>query len=256
MKKNFLVSQLSVLIIVMIAAGVGFSNKRAASLQYEKQNILSCAPGIDDFLPDETNGKYIPLLPGGGHHSYTITTSNDSAQIYFNQGLNFYYGYQFREALASFKESARFDSTCVMAYWGQALASGPYYNEYYYKMKKNIPEILQSMSRYAANGTAKEKDLVHAMNQRYSADTTNADRVQLDKNYAAALSSLITKYNSDNDIKALYVDAMMLVHKWDFWSNDGTSKAWTPELVSLCEEILQHEPHHPAALHYYIHVTE
>src|SRR3954464_8774 len=177
----FFASQLLVFMIMLITARVSSSNKQATPVQYEKQNILSCAPGIDDFSPGEINGKYIPLLPGWGHHSYTITTNNDSAQIYFNQGLNFYYGYQFREALASFKESSRFDSTCVMAYWGQALASGPYYNEYYYKMKKNIPEILQSMSRYAANGTAKEKDLVHAMNQRYSADTTNADRVQLDK---------------------------------------------------------------------------
>lgn len=255
MKNIFLLSPL-LLIIMMIAAGVGSSNKRATPIQYEKQNILSCALGADNFTPNEVNGKYIPLLTGWGHHSYTITTNSDSAQIYFNQGLSFYYGYHFREALASFKEAARFDSTCVMAYWGQALASGPYYNEYYYKMKKGIPEILQSMNKYATNGTEKEKDLVHAMNQRYSSDNTNADRPQLDKNYAAALSSLVKKHDSDNDIKALYVDAMMLVHKWDFWNNDGTPKSWTPELVSLCEKILKKDHYHPAALHYYIHVTE
>jgi len=256
MKNIFYVSLLSLLIIILVAAGADSSDKQASPVQYEKQNILGCSPGADDFSPNEVNGKYIPLLTGWGHHNYTITTKSDSAQIYFNQGLSFYYGFHFREALASFKESARFDSTCVMAYWGQALASGPYYNEYYYKMKKGIPEILQSMNKYAVNGAAKEKDLVNVMNQRYSSDTTNADRPQLDKNYAAALLALIKKYNSDNDIKALYIDAMMLVHKWDFWNNDGSPKPWTPELVSLCQEILKQDPYHPAALHYYIHVTE
>jgi len=253
--KNIFLPSLSVFII-LIATPSGSFNKPATPVQYEKQNILSCAPGIADFSSTDVNGKYIPLLQGWGNHSYTITTNNDSAQVYFNQGLNFYYGYHFREALASFKESARFDSTCAMAYWGQALASGPYYNDYYYKMKKGTEAILQSMNKYATNSTGKERDLAEAMNKRYSADTTNADRPQLDKNYAAALSSLIKKYDQDNDIKALYIDAMMLLHKWDFWNNDGTPKSWTPELVSLCEEILQHEPHHPAALHYYIHVTE
>src|SRR5215831_16929846 len=253
MKNIFLLSPLSLIAIIVIAITFGSSKKQPTSVQYERQNILSCSPGADDFTPNEVNGKYIPLLSGWGHHSYTITTKSDSAQIYFNQALSFYYGYHFREALASFKEVARFDSTCVMAYWGQALASGPYYNEYYYKMKKGIPGILQSMNKYAENGTAKEQDLVYAMDQRYSSDTTNADRPQLDKNYAAALSALIRKYNSDNDIKALYVDAMMLAHKWDFWNNDGTPKSWTPELVSLCQEILKQDPYHPAALHYYIH---
>jgi tetratricopeptide (TPR) repeat protein len=256
MKNIFFISQLSALMIVLITIGAGFFNKPVTPIQYEKRDILSCAPGIDNFSPKDANGKYIPLLTGLGHHSYAITTNDDSAQIYFNQGLNFYYSFHFREALASFKESARFDSTCAMTYWGQALASGPYYNEYYYKMKKGIAEILHSMDKYAANGSEEEKDLVNAMKQRYSADTTNADRPQLDKNYAAALSSLIKKYNSDNDIKAMYVDAMMLAHRWDFWNNDGTPKPWTPELVSLCEEILKREPNHPAALHYYIHVTE
>lgn len=29
-----------------------------------------------------------------------------------------------------------------------------------------------------------------------------------------------------------------------------------PKLVEICERILKEEPHHPTALHYYIHVTE
>ena len=202
------------------------------------------------------NGKFIPLLPGIGHHHYSVHTSSDSAQIYFDQGLALYYSYQLNEALASFKEAARFDENCTMAYWGQALALGPYYNNYNYKMSPQVPGILMSLQRTNTGAEPKENDLVNAMMQRYSSDATNADRKQLDEHYADAMHKLIAKYPADNDIKALYIDAVMLCHKWDFWSPDGTPKSWTPEVVELCEEILKADSLHPAALHYYIHLTE
>jgi tetratricopeptide (TPR) repeat protein len=67
---------------------------------------------------------------------------------------------------------------------------------------------------------------------------------------------LSPKYPADLDVKALFVDAVMLVHPWDFWNTGGSPKSWTPELVQYCKDILEKDPHHPAALHYYIHVTE
>jgi len=70
------------------------------------------------------------------------------------------------------------------------------------------------------------------------------------------MSALVARYPADNDIKALYIDAVMLQHKWDFWHTDRTPKQWTPGLIALCQTILKKEPHHPAALHYYIHLTE
>lgn len=211
------------------------------------------------YTPESTadkNGKFIPLLPGLGHHHYGVHTKSDSAQIYFDQGLALYYSYHLNEALASFKEAARFDENCTMAWWGQALALGPYYNSYNYKMSPQVPGVLMSLQRTNTGAGPKENDLINAMMQRYSSDATNADRKQLDERYADAMHKLTVKYPVDNDIKALYIDAIMLCHKWDFWSPDGTPKPWTPEVVGLCEEILTADSLHPAALHYYIHLTE
>jgi tetratricopeptide (TPR) repeat protein len=218
---------------------------------------VSCAPATaGDFVT--INGKYIPVMPGWGNHSYRITTGSDSAQFYFNQGLTFYYSYHAREAVASFKEAARFDSTSAMAYWGQALALGPSYNfGFAYKMNERIPAILEAMNRHAREASAKEKALIAAMNQRYnSSDPADGQRVALNARYAEALKPLVHTYADDIDIKALYTDAVMLLHAWDFWYNDGRPKAWTPELAQYCKDILQKDPRHPAALHYYIHVTE
>jgi len=255
MKNVFFTSLLILFVLVLIAAKNNFYKHAAQPSAFEKHDIISCGFPSTDITADD-NGKFIPVLPGWGHYSYFITTTIDSTQIYFNQGLSFYYSYHFREALASFKEAARFDKNCAMAYWGQALAMGPYYNNYYYKMSKGVPAVLQLMNNNLPAANEKEKELIKAMQQRYSIDTSNADRPRLDSSYAAAMHLLMNKFANDDDIKALYIDAVMLQHKWDFWNNDGTPKNWTPDLVTTCEGILQRQPLHPAALHYYIHLTE
>ena len=221
-------------------------------------NIIGCGPGPDENLYAGEDGKFITVLPGWGNHSYSITTQNDSAQIYFNQGLTMYYSYHSREAVASFKEAAKFDSSCAMTYWGQALAMGPSYNfGYSYKLNKLIPAVIEKMNRNAEHASPKERDLIYAMDRRYDlADISDKQRNELNVHYAAAMQPLITKYQNDFDIKALYTDAVMLLHSWDFWNNDGTPNSWTPELVQLCKDILKQDPHHPAGLHYYIHLTE
>lgn len=218
--------------------------------------FISCAPPSNLDIRPDANGKYAPVFPGWGTYSYPIHTNSDSAQFFFNQGLNMYYSYHLTEALASFKEAARHDASCMMAYWGEALAMGPYYNSYVYKMPAAVLPVLEQMNKNATAGTGKEKDLMAAMNKRYSADTSDSKRSELNRAYTVALAALVKKYPADTDIKALYVDAVMLEHTWDFWENDGTPKAWTGELVKYCDEILKVHPNHPAALHYQIHLVE
>ncbi|HRH59734.1 MAG TPA: hypothetical protein PL045_04145, partial [Chitinophagaceae bacterium] len=234
------------------------NNSAAGEVQSVKMmNAIGCAPAAENIYAD-ASGKFISILPGWGNHSHTITTASDSAQMYFNQGLSMYYSYHSTEAIASFKEAAKFDSNCAMAYWGQALAMGPPYNfGHLYKQHKNIPAVIAAMNSKAAYASQEEKDLMDAMNKRYNiADTADKQRAELNMNYAAALKPLVAKYAADIDVKALYTDAVMLIHSWSFWNNDGTPKPWTPELVDYCKDILQKDPHHPAGLHYYIHITE
>ncbi|MEI9919936.1 MAG: hypothetical protein WDO14_14230 [Bacteroidota bacterium] len=217
-------------------------------------DIAMCGTPAKDAIAG-ADGKFIRALSGWGKLHYPISTKNDSTQFYFNQGLSLYFSYHFPEAVASFREAARFDPSNAMAHWGLALAKGPFYNTYVYQMPKDVPGIVTEMMKHSTNVTAKEKDLIDALSKRYSDDLTNADRKELDKNYAAALIALTKKYPDDYNIKALYIDAIMLQHKWDFWDHEGNPKPWTSELVSMCEEILKKEQH-PAVMHYFIHITE
>jgi tetratricopeptide (TPR) repeat protein len=224
----------------------------------EASDAVGCAPVANENVYAGNSGKFISILPGWGNHSYSINTTSDSAQIYFNQGLTMYYGYHFAEAIASFREAAKFDSTCAVLYWGQALAMGPDYNfGYTYKMNTGVPAVVRLMNEHKEQASAKEKDLIDAMNRRYNVnDAADQERKQLNENYAEAMEPLVAKYPNDIDIKALYTDAVMLVHPWTFWNNDGTPKSWTPQLVQYCQNIVKKDPHHPAGLHYYIHITE
>lgn len=209
-----------------------------------------------DLLP-QADGKFVTVLPGWGNYSYKISTASDSAQFYFDQGLNMYYSYHMKEALASFKEAARLDPTSPMTYWGQALTMGPYYNATHSYMKpEGLDVALAAMNQNMGNGTEKEKELIRAMNIRYDASKGGSATKASDSAYAAQIRTLIVQYADDQDIKALYIDAVMLMHAWDFWDQEGNAKPWTDEVVKLSEAVLKENPNHPAVLHYHIHLTE
>ncbi|WP_212592744.1 tetratricopeptide repeat protein [Spirosoma terrae] len=219
-------------------------------------SIAMCGSSASSSVTSMSNGKFIGPLPGWGNYSYNISTRQDSAQFYFDQGLTMYYSYHMKEAMASFKEAARIDSTCAMAWWGQALAGGPYYNAAHtYKVPADMPAILARMNETSRSASPKEKKLIEVMNTRYSADPTDSERAKLNQAYATATKQLIAEFD-DPDTKMLYVDAIMLIHAWDFWNTDGTPKTWTQEVVDLSKSVLDRFPDHPAALHYHIHLTE
>jgi tetratricopeptide (TPR) repeat protein len=256
MKKLFLYSVLSIFSCGFIRYN-WLKRENLNSVEQKKENAYRCIPYLDANTDAGEDGKFITVLPGWGHYSYPISTKNDSARYYFNQGLSMYYSYHWPEANASFRESARFDPASAISYWGQALAMGPGYNfSLHYKMRKEIPNVIQLMNRYSGHASPKEKKLIEVMNLRYSTDTSDKERKILNIAYANGMHELVSTFPNDPDIKILYVDAMMLIHAWDMWNNDGTPKSWTPDMVRLCEEVLKENPKHPAALHYYIHLTE
>ncbi len=194
-------------------------------------------------------------MPGAGTHTWDIHSKNDSAQFYFNQGINMYYGFHIIEAMASFKKAARLDSTSAMLQWAQALAYGPNINDLGYAAS---PEALTATAKavaLSANNTGKEKILIQAQQVRYSADTT-ISRAKLNQLYVDKMKEAYEKYPGDADIAVLYADALMLQHPWDLWYTTGKPKSWTPLIRNVLEKVLQKFPDHPGANHYYIHVME
>ena len=218
---------------------------------------VTCAPPNPASITPDADGRYAPVFPGWGHYHYPVSTTDDSAQFYFDQGLNLYYSYHLTESAASFREAQLKDSRCAMAFWGEALALGPYYNStYFYKMPPEVLPVIDKMNTLAPTASQKEKALIKALNHRYSNDTTDSHRTRLNHDWSQAAHALVLQYPDDNDIKALYIDGVMTEHAWDLWGPEGRPRSWTPELVNYCEAILKNNPDHPAALHYHIHLLE
>ena len=69
-----------------------------------------------------------PLYDNLGTSQHAITTTSPVAQQYFDQGLRLTYAFNHDEAIKSFKEGLKHDSTCAMCYWGVAYALGPNIN--------------------------------------------------------------------------------------------------------------------------------
>ena len=222
--------------------------------EYKKKNIIRCSPDWDE-LKDWLEETSIPPIPGAGVHKWKISTKHDSAQFYFNQGINMYYSFHIIEAMASFKKAARFDESSPMLHWAQALSYGPNINDYGYTAS---PEALAASGKaieFAARATEKEMALIEAQRVRYSYDSSQT-RAMLNQLYVDKMKEAYEKFPGDADVAALYADAMMLQHPWDLWMTDGTPKPWTPLIREVLEKILATNPNHPGANHYYIHVME
>lgn len=236
-------------------ANIGHSTQESFNLtEYKKRNIISCSPdwtALKSWI-EETD---IPPIPGAGNYKWKIHTADDSAQFYFNQGINMYYSFHIIEAMASFKKAARFDPGCAMLYWAQALTYGPNINDLGYAASPDALKAIQHATELMKSIPEKEKRLIEAQQIRYSSDSL-ASREKLNQLYANKMKDLYHQFPDDADVAALYADALMLQHPWDLWKTDGTPKPWTPAIREVLEKLLVKTPDHPGANHYYIHVME
>ena len=253
---SFLLVSLIAIIFIQASKPVSISPAEARSnaIRYKQKFSISCSPDLTLFNPDDS-ANTIPLLDGWGTYRMQITKPADSAYIYFQQGINMYYGFHIIEALASFDKSTKFDSSFAMGYWGKALSYGPNINDYGYAASPDALIAVDKAKAFSSNCSAAEKALINAIAVRYAADTTQT-REHLNQLYADAMKQVHNEFPADNDIATLYADALMIQHPWDLYDRYGKPKEWTPLIVETIEGVLKKNPQHPGAAHYYIHAVE
>lgn len=253
---------LEALLALVIVLGFKYAGKESLKAEntirrnevYKNRIMIRCSPDWS-LLDADSIGNAMQPLPGWGDYRWDIKTRSDSARFYFNQGINMYYAFHIIESLGSFKKAALFDSTNAMIYWGQALAYGPNINDFAYAAAPDALLASQKAKQYSGNCSAKEKALINAMAARYTADTTIA-RNTLNEAYSTAMQKAWKENNADADMAALYADARMLLHPWDYWQHNGNAQPWTPEIIKVIEAGLTLTPQHPGLNHYYIHMEE
>lgn len=250
---------LGVLLIIAFLTGQSFYYRLVhkapvltRSCYYPAGQVSFCAPPFVEAAAVND----IPALKGWGNYAFKISTTSDSAQYYFNQGLSMYYAFHMIEAYASFTKATKLDTTSAMAWYGKALSMGPtinYGNDY--KPRSSAVQAAFRSKLLAQNCTPLEVDLIDAIQERYSNDTAITVK-QLRINYANAMQKVYAKHPNNPDVLTLYADALLLLHPWDLYTHDFKPKPWTPEIQVLLEKAIAISPKHPGANHYYIHTIE
>jgi len=205
-----------------------------------------------------------------GPYTRKITAAVPEAQLWFDRGLNWLYGFNHAEAIACFKKALEHDPDCAMAYWGISYAAGPNYNlpwHLYDPAGKAAAvaaayDALQSALARAERASPVEQALIRALPARYPQREAVEDQAPWDAAYADAMRSVFHAYRDDLEVREVFVEAIMNLTPWKMWdlkTGDVADGAGTLEAMEVLDSAFRDFPRawdHPGLLHLYVHLME
>ncbi|MCH2046726.1 MAG: hypothetical protein MK212_21610, partial [Saprospiraceae bacterium] len=195
-----------------------------------------CDQRIVNPLEGYTKAPYITDV---GNHQLKISTANDSAQVWFNQGLSYKHGYWDYEAFRAFREVVRLDSNCALGYlglhWSLNHANNREFESAYYLQK------------------SKELSVLHNIPKRewaYIRYFEKLSEVGKTKKLGKVRDSLITAFPNEIELK--------LIAAGDFLGayNNGKPDKEAQFFLSTIKSVMKINPNLMAAHHYLIHHLE
>ena len=245
MSRSFLASLLAAAAISVPQAAIAQSHDSHAS-------------GTPETLAGWAEGAQ--LFDGLGTFHRKITTRSSLAQKYFDQGMRFLWAFNHDEATRSFAKAAQLDPTCASCFWGVALTIGTNYNMPMISSARGSVgwQAVRKAKANAKRATPVERALIAALAKRYrdagAVDPTNSK--PLLAAYVDAMRSVAARYPNDLDVQTMFAEALMNNNPWKLWNDDGTANPGTHEIVTTLRGVLDKDPKHPGANHYYIHAVE
>ncbi|AXT25893.1 hypothetical protein D1823_04440 [Ruegeria sp. AD91A] len=205
-----------------------------------------------------------------GSYSCPGTTSVPEAQLWFDRGLNWTYGYNHEEAVVCFQRAAEHDPQCAMAYWGVAYAAGPNYNlpwdlqdeQGRSKALALAYDATQNALQLADGCTPVEQALIRALPARYPQRDPAEDMHLWDHDFAEAMRAAFAAHSDHLDLRTLFVEALLNLTPWKMWdlkTGQPAEGAATLEAQEVLETAMASDPaamSHPGLLHLYVHLME
>jgi len=197
-----------------------------------------------------------PMFTGLGAVHHAIGTRSAGAQKLFDQGLRLCFAFNHDEAIRSFQEAARLDSTCAMPWWGIAFALGPNINlPMSADAERQALEALDRARALAPKAPEADRAYIEALGRRYGTPAGES-RAQRDSAFADAMRGLMRRDPKDADAAVLCAEALMDLRPWDLYDASGAPKPGAEEIVAILEKVIEQNPRHTGALHLYIHAVE
>lgn len=205
-----------------------------------------------------------------GFYFCAVTTTSPDAQLWFDRGLVWTYGYNHDEAVACFQRAVEHDPTCAMAHWGIAYAAGPNYNlPWELQDRKGQQKALglaydaaQKALALADGCSAVEQALIRALPARYPQREPDAEMHRWDYDFADAMRAAFSAHPDHLDLRTIYVESLLNLTPWKMWdlkTGRPADGAATLEAQTALEWAMENEPaamSHPGLLHLYVHLME
>jgi tetratricopeptide (TPR) repeat protein len=205
-----------------------------------------------------------------GSYSRKVTTGSAEAQLWFDRGLVWLYGFNHEEAIPCFDKALAADPDCIMAHWGIAHAIGPNYNKLweFFQPDEKVAALerahrsLELAAASAGRATPVEQAMLAALAARFPTDPTIEDYGPWNDAFAEEMRKVYAAFPDDLDVTAIFAEALMNRTPWQLWDlparcpADGAS---TVEVQTALERAFAGDPNawdHPGLLHMYIHLME
>ena len=184
------------------------------------------------------------LMQGLGNIQFPVSTNNELAQQFIQQGVAQLHGFWYYEAERSFRQAAVHDPDCAMCYWGMAMANVE-------NRGRARDFIAQAVLRQVS--ASRREQLYIAAFEKFCRDS-DSDKKQIDKKqraqtYTRDLETLVEEFPEDIEARAFL--ALQL------WHNERADLPIVSRLAidAVLQDIFDANPAHPAH-HYRIHLWD
>ncbi len=177
------------------------------------------------------------LMPGMGKLHFPVTTKKPEAQAFIDQGVAQLHTFYYFESERSFRQAARIDPECAMAYWGMAMSN--------VNNAGRARGFLAEARKRAKAISRRELLYLDAIEALHSTAGNGKTRRQ---GCLSGIETIVHEFPGDADARAW----LALVT----WQNqmDGIGSRQAVDMV--IDTVLQVDPMHPGAHHYRIHLWD
>lgn len=183
-----------------------------------------------------------------GELSFEVTGTSEAREL-FIQALLRLHSFEFEDAQELFEKAQEADPECAMAYWGEAMSYNHalWRQQDYETAQKVLARLGETPTERLANAkTELEKDFIAGIDILYGEGT----KIERDRAYANYMEELYIKYPKSQEVKAWY--ALALLGSVPYGRDDVTFQ----KSAAISKEVLNENPNHPGALHYFIHAND
>jgi peroxiredoxin len=184
------------------------------------------------------------LMDGMPKINFPATTSSTQAQQFINQGVAQLHGFWYYEAERSFRQAAKLDPECAIAYWGMAMAN--------IENLKRARGFLDQVKERKSKASRREQMYIDAFEKfcrETEADGKKIPNKTRAQKYTEGLEEIVLEFPEDIEAKSFL--AVQL------WANERNDLPITGHVAinALLQQIFDAAPMHPSH-HYRIHLWD